>query len=154
MSFLSQLRAFALLTTVAFSAGCTFNYSAMREAQIGHLQLAPLTPDQYEIVGDVKGSGKATYFLFFELNNQTQYEGEFLPGGWGFKDWFLNSAYRMAHFQAIKSAAGADALVAPRYEVQTWGAPGILTTTTVTVYAKAIRLKATRGAELPASPKP
>jgi hypothetical protein len=139
----------ALVTTLS---GCTFHYNSMQQAHLGGLQIQPLTAEQYEIIGDVKGSGKATYFLFFELNNQTQYAGEIVSGGWGFSDWFMNSAYRSAHFQAIKSAQGADALIAPRYEVQSWGAPWVLTTTTVTVYAKAIRLKSI--APEPPSAKP
>lgn len=126
---------------MASLCGCTFHYNTMQQAHLGGLQFQPLTPEQYEILGDVKGAGKATYFLFFEVNNQTQYAGEMVSGGWGLSNWFINSAYRQAHFQAIKSAQGADALIAPRYEVQTWGAPWVLTTTTVTVYAKAIRLK-------------
>ncbi|MEB3285492.1 MAG: hypothetical protein VKN33_09425 [Candidatus Sericytochromatia bacterium] len=132
----------AVVLPIAVSlSGCTFHYNTMQQSHLSGLQIQPLTPEQYEILGDVKGSGKATYFLFFEVNNQTQYAGEIMNGGWSISDWFVNSAYRMAHFQAIKSAKGADALIAPRYEVQTWGAPWVLTTTTVTVYAKAIRLK-------------
>ncbi|MEB3328886.1 MAG: hypothetical protein VKQ33_06605 [Candidatus Sericytochromatia bacterium] len=139
-------RIFPVLVSVVMglaASGCTFHVNTISHAGLGDLQFAPFGPDQYEILSDVKGSGRSTYFLWFEVNNQVQYSGEIVGHA---SSWWLNSAYRKAHFAAIKSVPGADMLIAPRYEVETWGAPGLLNTTTVTVYAKAIRLRSGSGA--------
>ncbi|MEB3222273.1 MAG: hypothetical protein VKS61_09370 [Candidatus Sericytochromatia bacterium] len=142
-----SVKTLALVLSALAATGCTFHVNTISHAGLGDLQFAPLGPDQYEILSEVKGSGKATYFLWFEVNNQIQYSGEIVGHA---SSWWLNSAYRKAHYAAIKSVPGADMLIAPRYEVETWGAPALLNTTTVTVYAKAIRLRS-GGASAPAS---
>ena len=121
--------AFLLLLAIALlSFSCTSIRKTMSSVGVQDIKLQPLSPDQYEVLGQVEGYGEATRVLFFGTTFKSYSD---LPGVEG-------KAAGKATFNAISQLEGADILIAPRYEVEKFDVIGIY------AKAKAVQIKSTR----------
>jgi hypothetical protein len=119
-----SLVAIALL---AFS--CTSVRKTMSMVGVQNVELQPLGPDQYEILGEVEGYGEATRFLIF---GATMNKFSDIPGVEG-------KAAGKAMYNAISMHEGADVLLAPKYDTEVFDAL-IFKKAKVKVKAKAVRI--------------
>ena len=119
-----SLVAIALL---AFS--CTSVRKTMSMVGVQNVELQPLGPDQYEILGEVEGYGEAARFLIF---GATINKFSDIPGVEG-------KAAGKAMYNAISMHEGADVLLAPKYDTEVFDAL-IFKKAKVKVKAKAVRI--------------
>jgi uncharacterized protein YbjQ (UPF0145 family) len=130
-----------ILTFVAValvSTSCTNSQKLINTVGFFPIQIQ-LQPNQYEIIGDTEGTGKAKYVRSPFDGIRTAITGRSVGA--------YQRALELAHFEAISKSRGADALIAPRYETKTRNIPLLIVTlerAEVTVYAKAIRLIPTK----------
>jgi hypothetical protein len=119
-----------LLAMVAFTSCVSVN-KTVPVVQFYPLQIEPLNPTQYEILGDVEGVGTSTGVLF--LNTGIKFGG----GEAG----VVGIAKAKATYDALSKHEGADAIIAPRYDIQTFSFPIFFRKATVKMKGKAIRIK-------------
>ena len=119
-----SLVAIALL---AFS--CTSVRKTMSMVGVQNVELQPLGPDQYEILGEVEGYGEATRFLIF---GATMNKFSDIPGVEG-------KAAGKAMYNAISMHEGADVLLAPKWDTEVFDAL-IFKKAKVKVKAKAVKI--------------
>lgn len=115
-------------------ASCTSINRTISTVGVHEIFIEPLTPSQYEILGEVDGYGEASRFLIFGSTFQ-KYSN--LPGVEG-------KAAGKATYNAISKLEGADMLIAPRFEVETYSFIGLYKKSRVKVKAKAIQIKSTK----------
>lgn len=113
---------------------CTSVRKTMSSLGVQNMKIEPLTPAQYEILGEVEGYGEASRFLIFGATFNKYSD---IPGVEG-------KAAGQATYDAISKLEGADMLIAPRYEMETFSVLGIYKTARVKVKAKAISIKSTQ----------
>ena len=101
---------FVAVALLTFS--CTSVRKTMSEVGVQHVELEPLKPDQYEIMGEVEGFGEAARFLIF---GATWNKYGNIPGVEG-------KAAGKAMYNAISMQEGADVLLAPKYDVEVFDA--------------------------------
>ncbi len=120
------LRLLAIMLLFMFcSFGCTTAYKSIGVASVADIKLEPLKPADYIILEEVEGVGSKGSFL----------------GGFGFAlDGVTEKAQRDAAYQAVSRVEGADMLLAPRYEIETFLFPIFFGKAKVKVKAKAIRI--------------
>jgi hypothetical protein len=125
---------YLLSAFVLINFSCTSIHKTMSSVGVQDIKIQPLTPDQYEVMGQVEGYGEATRILFFGANFKSYSD---LPGVEG-------KAAGKATYNAISQLEGADILIAPRYEVEKFDFLGIYAKARVKVKAKAVQIKSTR----------
>lgn len=118
---MKKLIPLSILFILAFSS-CRTSSRIVSSTQLSKLNIEPLTKDQYTILPDVEGIGSASSFLFFGLD-------------------YKKRAKNSAMFNAIGKIPGADMLIAPRFEINTFSFLSIYQKATITVKSKAIQLK-------------
>ena len=96
---------------------------------VQNVELQPLGPDQYEILGEVEGYGEATRFLIF---GATMNKFSDIPGVEG-------KAAGKAMYNAISMHEGADVLLAPKWDTEVFDAL-IFKKAKVKVKAKAVKI--------------
>lgn len=101
----------ALTTIIMLCSGCTTFESNAPRVPMGYLNFAPLSPDEYEILGNAEGTASVGHFLFFPFGDYNLY-GSLGGGGTGF--FGSGSSRGAAMYKAIESVPGADALLAVR----------------------------------------
>ncbi|MEI6489969.1 MAG: DUF6567 family protein [Bacteroidota bacterium] len=119
-----QLLSILLLISAVILSGCTVTHHYMDVGRVADVQIAPLTKDQYKILSNVNGNGRATRVLFF---------------GGGVKR-LTNKAEKKAMEVAITSIPSADLLIAPHWEVNIQRGFVFFTTVNVSVKAKAVQI--------------
>lgn len=117
---------FSILALVLVLSSCSSAYKSINSGKVADIELQPLTPDRYIILGEVEGYGTAA-----GLGGAIALNGR------------VEKAKRNAEFQAISKIEGADMLLAPRYEIETFAFPLFFSSAKVKVKAKAVRIKAT-----------
>lgn len=132
------LAALALAVTLA---GCASVSNEMMVAQAVVLQR-----DDVEIIGDVEGRGSITTFLLIFPMGAKNQKGTVAGRTTADAGIFARilGATSLAEANAIYDAiekSGADALLYPRFESKESGIPLLFTKQTVTVKAKAIKVK-------------
>ena len=106
-------------------AGCSTAYKSIGVASVADVKLEPLSPGEYIILEEVEGLGRKGAFL----------------GGFGFAlNRITEKAKREAAYQAVSRVEGADMILAPRYEIETFIFPLFYGMARVKVKAKAIRI--------------
>ena len=106
--------------------GCSSAYKSIRATEVAPIEIAPLKRNEYVIMNEVEGNGQKSSIFGLLLN----------------MDAVVSLAQRDASFQAVSKVEGADMLIAPRYEIETFNFLGIYKQAKVKVKAKAIRIKA------------
>ncbi len=126
----SLIYACFMLLTIGFLASCSTAYKSINSGAVANVSLEPLKPDRYIILEEVEGEGKAAGLG---------------AGGGGFFGGMsrVDKAKRNAEYQAISKVEGADMLLAPRFEIETFSFLFIFSSAKVKVKAKAVRVKAT-----------
>jgi hypothetical protein len=122
------------LVLVVVATSCTIQRKTINQIGFQNLEIS-LQPNQYEIIGDVEGTGKSKQVIFFLSGFISAITGRSIGA-------FIR-AKELAEFEAVSKARGADVLISPRYEVKTRRIPLLLVTiekAEVTIYAKAVRL--------------
>jgi hypothetical protein len=120
------LYVFAVLLLAGTLFSCSSAYKSINSGRVADIELQPLAPDRYIILGEVEGYGTASG----------------LGGGIALRGR-IEKAKRNAEFQAISKVEGADMLLAARYEIETFVFPLFFSSAKVKVKAKAVRIKAT-----------
>jgi len=123
----SLILVFAVIASVLSS--CSSAYKSIDTGTVANIELEPLKPERYVILEEVEGFGTAAG----------------LGSGAGLLSGVprLDKAKRNAEYQAISKVEGADMLLAPRYEIESFNFLFFFSSVKVKVKAKAIRIKAT-----------
>ena len=94
-----------ILANCLFLLSCSTAYKSIGITSVADVKLEPLKPTEYVILDEVEGVGKKGGFL----------------GGFGFAlNGLTEKAKRDAAYQAVSKVEGADMLLAPRYEIETF----------------------------------
>jgi hypothetical protein len=122
---------FAIVLALGFLASCSSAYKSINTGGVANIELERIKPDRYVILDEVEGYGTAA-----GLGSGSS----ILAQGVNAR---LEKAKRNAEYQAISKVEGADMLLAPRYEIESFSIPMLFSSYKVKVKAKAVRIKST-----------
>jgi hypothetical protein len=129
----------ALVPLAGFSSGCSSLSAGIGMAGTPKIAIEGLKRNEYQILGEVEGNATARSAFFGIVKwGPNEGVGNDLPGAFA---TVKERAYAAAAYDAISKVPDADSLLEPRWNAKTWSVPGLYAGATVTVKAKAIRVK-------------
>jgi len=114
---------------VIIMSSCTTLNRSIQTVPVQSVSIEPLNRDEYVIMDEVEGYGFASSIFIFDIGS-----------GFSGND-YVSRAKAKALYDAISKIEGADAIIAPRIEVEIFKVPLFYREATVKVKAKAIRIK-------------
>jgi len=130
------------IITSLFISGCAALQSNTSTVSVNNVNLEALRSSEYDVIGETNGNATQTTILgcisygdMGTLIIPLPIIGSFfiIPGGKVIED--------IAKYNAVRNKEGGDALISPRSERTSVFIPGLYTKETVTIRAKAIKIK-------------